>query len=724
MGGERGAFGDSVRRLRLRQGMTQEDLAEAAKLGLRTLRDIETGRIGQPRPATVRLLADAFGLAGADRDTFHQSSGEHAATRRDVPAQLPAAPAGFTARQAEIARLDGAPGLTVLSGPPGVGKSALAVHWGYRVAERFRDGQLYLNLRGFDPDGPMTADEAARTLLVALVPPDRVPDGLDARSALLRSLLTGRRMLLVLDNARDAGQVRPLLPGGAGCAVVVTSRNQLPGLVVSHGAMPLMLGPLTAGEAEALLAGRLGAVRVAADTGAVRALVEATAGLPLALVTVAARAATRKSLATVVAELTGSRLDGLRGLDAATDPRTVISWSYRALSPPGARLFRLLGAHWGPDLSGPAASSLNGADASRALAELTDASLISEHHPFRYALHDLVKEYATELAGPGERDEARHRLTEHYLRTGRTAAMLLDPQRQPLELEPNGGDVFPEPIADVAAALAWFAAEHANLMAVLRHHAGPPEYGWQIPWTMVDHLDRRGYWADWIVAEQHAVDAARRAGNPIAEAFAHRMLARAYAQREEFPAAEPHYAAAIELYAAAGDRYGQASTLHGRVYMWERRGRRDLCVRDISAAVELYRSIGNALGEARTLNSLGWHQAHLGDRQSGLAHCRQALALLVEADDREGQASTWDSIGWIHHQDGDPGAAATAYEQALILLRRSGDLMQQAEVLEHLGDAHAAAGREPEARVAWDGALSILDGLGHPDAERLRGRLG
>lgn len=723
MGDERGPFGESVRRHRLRLGLTQEDLAARATVGLRTLRDIETGRIDRPRASTVRLLATAFGLAGAGRDDFHESAaGRTRPPPPGAPAQLPASPAGFTGRRAEIERLGTGPGFAVISGPPGVGKSALAIHWGYRVRARFPDGQLYLNLRGFDPAGPMTPEEAARNLLVALVPAERVPDGLDARSALLRSLLTGRRTLLVLDNARDAGQVRPLLPGDPGCAVVVTSRHHLAGLVAANGAVPVLLAPLSPDEAATLLARRLGAVRVAADAGSARALVAATAGLPLALVTVAALAATRDSLAAVAEELAGAGLDGLRGPDAVTDPRTVFSWSYRALGPPAARLFRLLGAHVGPDLSAAAASSLNGGDASAALTELTAASLLTEHQPQRYALHDLLRDYAATLAGPDERDAARRRVLEHYLHTGRAGAMLLDPRRRPLDLKPVAGDVFPEPLAGEAAALAWFAAEHVNLMAALRHPAGPPEFGWQLPWTMIDHLDRRGYWDDWIVAEQQAVDAAHRCGEPLAEALAHRMLGRAYVQRGLYPDAEPHYAAAIELYAAADDLTGQANTLHGRIWMWEQQGRHDDCVRDVSAALEIYRRTGDRLGEGRALNALGWYEACRGQRRSGLLRCQAALALLTGADDRYGQAATWDSIGWIHSQDGEFDRAVAALDRSLALYRQEGDLFMQALVLEHLGDTYAATGRAGQAREAWDTAASILDGLGHPDADRVRAK--
>jgi tetratricopeptide (TPR) repeat protein len=530
-------------------------------------------------------------------------------------------------------------------------------------------------------------------------------------------------MLMVLDNARDAAQVRPLLPGGPDCTVLVTSRNRIDGLVAANGAVPLALEPLRPAESRELLTRRLGAVRVTADDGPVRALVSATAGLPLALVTVAARAATRRSLAAVADELARSRLDGLRGLDDEADPRTVFSWSYRALTPAAARLFRLLGTLPGPDISAAAADSLAGEESAGPLDELTAASLLAEHRPNRYQLHDLVREYAASLAGPGERDAARRRLLDHLVYTGRTGAMLLDPARRPLELKPVPSDVFPEPLADEQQALAWFATEHVTLMAVLRQPIEPPEYGWQIPWMMVDHLDRRGYWDDWIVAERCAIEAARSCEDPSAEALARRLLARAYVQIGRPGEAEPHYAAAIELYAAADDLTGRANTLFALAWMWDQQERYDRCVPEMAAALELYREAGNEMGEARARNALGWYKAHLGHYAAGLEHCVAALAALTRLDDRYGQAASWDSIGWIHHHRGEFDAAVAAFDQALALHRQTGDLFQQADVLDHLGDARAAAGRSRAATEAWREALAILERLDHPSAARLREKL-
>jgi DNA-binding SARP family transcriptional activator/tetratricopeptide (TPR) repeat protein len=677
-----------------------------------------------------------------------------------VPAQLPADAAGFIGRRAQLAQLDRlVPGaaawatprppadptagpvtvpIVAVSGPPGVGKSALAVHWAHRVRAAFPDGQLYLNLRGFDQAGSvMPVEDAVRNLLSALFPSRELPAGLDARVGLLRSLLAGRRALLLLDNARDAEHVRPLLPGTAGCVVIVTSRNQLTGLVAANGAQHVPVDLLPAGEARALLIERLGRRRVAAEPDVVDALVAATAGLPLALVTIAARAAIQadRPLGAIAAQLTGSppgaadsRLDSLDGGDAVTDVRTVFSWSYRALSHGAARLFRLLGVHPGPDIGAAAAASLAGVTARRLrplLAELIAAHLVVEHVPGRFLSHDLLRAYAAELAGATERRAALGRVLDHYLHTAVAGALLLDPHRDPPSLAAPRPGTTPEPLADEVAALAWFTAEHAVLMAAVRFAAGRgwEAYGWQLPWAMVDFLDRRGHWDDWITVDLVAVEAARRSGERAAEATGRRVLARGYVQVGRHRDAEPHYAEALRLYAGLGDAAGQAHTLFSVAWMYELEKRYDDAVRHLRRSLELYRAAGHRIGEARALNALGWHLGHLGRHELTLRHCHEALALHLELGDRYGEAAAWDSIGWAHHHLGQHDRAVDSYRRALDLYRQAGDLLNEADILEHLGDAYATAGARERARVAWREALDVLEALNHPGAAQVRAKL-
>jgi hypothetical protein len=377
-----------------------------------------------------------------------------------VPRQLPVAARHFAGRAGALtvlaglaAEAGGADGagramvISVIEGTAGIGKTALAVHFAHQVAGDFPDGQLYVNLRGFDPAGPpMTPGEAVHIFLDALgVRAGQLPASLDAQVGLYRSLLAGRRMLVLLDNARDAGQVRPLLPASPGCLVLVTSRSQLTGLAAAEGAMPLALDLLTGEEAKELLAARLGGDRLAADPAAAQELTGLCARLPLALAIAAARAATQPALplADLAAELrdAGGRLDALDAGDAAASVRAVFSWSYQQLDAAAARMFRLLGLHPGPAIGTPAAASLAGLPprpARTVLTELTRAHLLAEPAPGRFAFHDLLRAYAAERAqadeGGTERHAAVHRMLDHYLHTACPAALLIHPTSQTMIL--------------------------------------------------------------------------------------------------------------------------------------------------------------------------------------------------------------------------------------------------------------------------------------------------
>ncbi len=440
------------------------------------------------------------------------------------PAQLPPEVAGFAGRAAELRWLHGllpeAGPVALITGTAGVGKTALAIRFARQAAPGFPDGQLYVNLRGFDPaSAPVPPGTALMGFFDALgVPPRHVPAGRDAQSGLLRTLLDGKRVLLLLDNARDADQVRPILPGSPGCLVLVTSRSQLTGLVVADGARLLPLGVLDGGEAASLLAGRLGPARVSAEPDAVAALVGRAAGLPLALSVTCARAASRPGalLSDLAAELadTRDRLDALRTGDASTDLRAVFSWSVDKLSAPAARAFRLLSLHPGPDISVPAAASLVAATLPQtraALAELVRASLLAEDDAGRFGYHDLLRAYAAELSaatdGAADRDAALHRIIDHYLRTAHAAAARLFPARgqprlpprQPgvtaeeFETAPAGHDGASPDTGSYDAALAWFRAEQRVLRGVLELAVahGLDEYCWKLAWFWAPNLRRR-----------------------------------------------------------------------------------------------------------------------------------------------------------------------------------------------------------------------------------------
>jgi len=665
----------------------------------------------------------------------------------EAPAQLPPDLHGFTGRDHELQQLDrlisssDAPSTAVVvcavAGTAGIGKTTLAVHWAHRVRERFPDGQLYVNLRGFDPTGsPVLPAEAVRRFLDAFdVPPQQIPAAFEAQVSLYRSLLASRRVLVVLDNARDAAQVRPLLPGGSGCMALVTSRNRLPGLV-AEGARPLTLDLMSIDEAREMLARRLGPSRVTAEPRVVDEIIDLCARLPIALAVVAARAATHPAfpLAVLVRELRETRgsLDTFAGIDSATDARTVFSWSYRQQSPAAARLFRLLGLHPGPDIAIPAAASLAGlrlAQARLLLAELAEAYLITEHAPGRYTFHDLLRAYAAEQARTADPEDQRRaavrRILDHYLHSAHAAAQLLHPTRDPIVLAPPSPDVAVERPADHRLAMAWFTAEHAVLLRVIDHavHTGMDTHTWQLAWTLADFLDRRGHWHDGITTFEAALRAAQRLADPRKQAGAHRLLAPPCVHLNRLDDADRHLRYALELYELHGDRVGQADIHTAIGFVLERQGRDLEALDHTDQALKLYQAADHRRGYIKSLNNIGWSYARLGDHRKALTFCEQALTQHQELGNLQGQAATLNSIGYAHGHLGDHDKALTCFRQALELFQELGDIRQEAVALIHLGNTYVAAGDTESADVVWRQAHGILEQLEHHDAESIQTKL-
>ncbi|MFG1779993.1 ATP-binding protein [Micromonospora sp. NPDC049048] len=665
-----------------------------------------------------------------------------------TPRQLPAAVPHFVGRRTALAALadllphrHGTPGTTticLISGTAGVGKTTLAVGWAHRVAERFPDGQLYVNLRGYDATGQAASPaQVLREFLEALgVPAQRVPTGLDARAALFRSLLTGRHVLVLLDNAGDADQVRPLLPGSPGCLVLVTSRGHLPGLVTIEGARPLLLDPLPRTEAYELLSGRLGADRVEKEPAAADRIVGAAAGLPLALAIVAARAAAQPGLdlGRLADELTepGS-LDRFSYGDAATDIRTVFSWSYRNLDATSARAFRLLGLHPGPDVSVPALASLAGvpvAQAARSVATLVRANLVSEPTPGRYVLHDLLRAYAAELVTahePGHvRREALGRLLDCYLHAAHAADLLLYDQRDPISPAPARPGTAVTPLTDRAAAWRWLTTEHRVLLAVvgLATDTGFDTHAWQLAWTVNTYLDRLGAWQEQLVVQERALLAASRMADRDGEARAHRNRAVACLRLEDYDQADAHLRRSLGLYTELGDAIGSARAHLNLGILAERLGRYEQALHHAQRALDLFTAAGNTNGTANALNNIGWYHSQLGNYPQALEHCTRALVLQQQVGNRYWQAHTWDSLGYVYYRLEQQGEAIRCYDNALALWREAAERYYEATTLTHLGDSHRAAGAPQRAYRAWSDALEILEQLGHLDAEQVREKLG
>jgi DNA-binding SARP family transcriptional activator/Tfp pilus assembly protein PilF len=668
-----------------------------------------------------------------------------------VPRQLPADVPGFAGRAGYLERLDellaralqsnkDCPATVVISaiaGTAGVGKTALAVHWAHRVADRFPDGQVYLNLRGYAPGGAaMGASEALRTLLEAFeVRPQRIPASLDAQVGMYRSLLGNRRVLIVLDNARDADQVRPLLPATPGCLAVLTSRSQLSSLVAVDGAHLLTVDMLTVAEARDMLARRLGGDRVAAEPAAVEEIITSCARLPMALAIVAARAIAHPdfTLADLAAQLrtVGGRLDGLDNGDR-TSMRTVFSWSYHALTPAAAQLFRVLGLLPSLDVTAPAAASLAGRperEVRPLLAELAHDHLLTEHLPGRYTFHDLLRAYATELAytvdSDAERDAATRRALDHYLHTAYAADRLLRPHRETIVLGPPPPGVMPEPLDDHRIALSWFAAEHPVLLSAIQHsvNVGLDTHAWQLAWAMENYLDWRGRYRELATAMRIALQATQRLGDPLGQAHTLRGMARAKTQVGDHDEAVALLEEALGLFAQLGDHSGEAATHRNLGTVLMRKGRHREALRHEQQALDLHRAAGQLTGQAMTLNNMGYQHALLGEHETALGYCRQALAMHREIGDLYEEARTWDSLGFIHSHLGNHTESIACYQRAITLCQDLGDRNSEAETLTRLGDAHDAAGDNATAHSVWRQALDILDELGHPDAPHVRARI-
>jgi DNA-binding SARP family transcriptional activator len=680
-----------------------------------------------------------------------------------VPSQLPADVRAFTGRTGELAALDrllappevGEPPLTValLSGTAGVGKSALAVRWAHRVREAFPGGQLYVNLRGYDAEQPVAVADALAGFLTALgVRGAEIPLALDERAARYRSELSGRRMLVLLDNASSVEQVRPLLPGTGSCLVLVTSRDSLPGMVAVHGAERVTLDLLPMPDAVALLRRLIGA-RVAGEPAAAEYLATACARLPLALRIAAELAAARTdvSLAELVAEL-GDHQGRLDLLDAGGDPRAavraVFSWSYQDLPADAARAFRLLGLHPGETVHVDAVAALIGTtagEARRLLGMLVRASLIHVGAGSRYGMHDLLRAYAAELATGHDSEPDRHtaltHLFDHYL-AGSVAAMnVLYPAG-----DPGAGD--PDAARD------WIEAERPNLAAACTYGAA---HGWyrhtiDLAETLFHYLDAGGPVAEAVTVTASAASAARAIGDWDAQARALSRLGRLHRRQGRLDQAAETYRQALTQYADLGDRAAEALALRdlGSVHWrqgdyrqaaehyqraWTRfrqlgdeAGQADALVRlglvderlgneaeaadRLQSALDLFAQLGDRFSEAYVLSLLARlpHQAHQLERTT--VHLERSLAVIRRAGDRTAEAYALTDLAAVHARGGRLTEAAGHLRQALVLHRRIGDRASEAEALNDLGQVLRAADDAVEARTQHGQALALAAEIG------------
>jgi DNA-binding SARP family transcriptional activator/tetratricopeptide (TPR) repeat protein len=685
-----------------------------------------------------------------------------------VPRQLPAVAPHFAGREAALAELDslllGGPDgavtvITAVGGMAGVGKTALATRWAHRVADRFPDGQLYVNLRGFDPLGaPVEPAAAVRGFLESLgVSAERIPADVEAQAGLYRSLLAGRRVLVVLDNARDETQVRPLLPGSPSCLVLVTSRTRLTGLAAAEGARLVSLDVLSEAEAREMLAARLGAARVAAEPAAVAELVVACGRLPLALVIVAARAAERPEfpLADLVAELREG-LDALETGDAATSVQDVFGWSYRQLEVPEARLFRRLGLQPGHDISAHAAARLADLPVRRArelLRALARNGLLSEPQTGRYVFHDLLRVYAARQAetvdSGARRRAALTRLFDDYLAMAGAAMNTLAPGERDYRPGVGATDADAPSVGTAGAARNWLDAERANLVAAAGHAArnGWPGHAIRLASILFRYLHDGSHYPDMLAVYTSALDAARLTGDLVAQADAIRrrcgidfrqgryqqaidqlelvlpiyrdageqmghsraltnlgLVLRATGRYHE---AQSRHEQAVSLARAAGDRYAEAFASDSLGNTLCRLGRYEEAAGYHQRAIALYNQLGESVMEAFVLDNLGEVRQRQG-RLAEAADCHQrALAINREVGCRFGEASALNSLGGDLYGQGHHELAVDHHRQALVLFREEGHPAGQAAALSGLGDVLAATGHPEQARIEYEQALAL-----------------
>ncbi|MFE2757856.1 tetratricopeptide repeat protein [Actinosynnema sp. NPDC059335] len=740
--------------------------------------------------AVRRRLTEELGvgpgpeLTAAYLDALDETPVDHAAPPPPAPPavnQLPGDVVAFTGRGAELAELDRVPAsgrtgvpIVVVCGTAGVGKTALALHWAHRARWDYPHGQLYVDLRGYDPRSPLTPADALGRLLdgLGVTGPD-VPLDADRRAARYRAELADRRVLVVLDNASSVDQVRPLLPGTPGCLVVVTSRNSLAGLVALHGAHRLDLAPLPATDSLALLRALVGD-RVGREPAAAAALVEQCGRLPLVLRVAAELAASRPG--TTLAELTDELADRRRRLrvldvgdDARAAVRTVFSWSYLQLRPEVARAFRRLGTHPGPDVEPYALAALTGTDpddARLALDVLARNHLVQPARGGRFAVHDLLRAYAEELAvehdPAAERSAAVERLLAHHLATASAAMDLLYPVDRPYRPVIDPPPTQPPPFTTADDARAWLNAERPTLVALCRfaERDGRPRYAVDLSRTLFRHLES-GHYADASGIHESALRAARRSGDDALIAASLTNLGALRRLLGDYGDAAGHLHEAVELHRRTGDGYGMARALSNLGIVEERLGEYEAAAARQREALAVHRRLGYEYGEAAVLLNLGNVYNRPGHHRLAAEHMESALDLFARLDDTVGQASalsnlgdvcaslrrypdaarhldrarelfqrlnhrygvavTMCNLGNVHLRLGDWAQAHGCYASALDTFRDIGHRYGEASALNGVAEALRAAGRIGEARDAHAGALRIATETGdHDEQDRAR----
>lgn len=778
-----GVFAVRLRALRQAAGVSQQELADRSGLSVRAISNLERGRTRWPYRDSLERLADSLHLAGTQRADFiavgrrplpaaplpangyRATADTDAAGRADqgsitplgawpaVPRHLPAAVTGFVGREAALAQLtrllppQGATPVVAISGTAGVGKTALAVRWAWKCADSFPDGQLYVNLRGYDSGPTRSASDALAWLLRALgVDVTRVPADEDERAAIYRSTLASRRVLLLLDNAHDSAQVRPLLPGTAGSAVLVTSRDNLAGLIARDGAERIELEVLPEYDAQDLLH-RLIGERARTDPIAISTLISQCCRLPLALRVAAELALSRPrdELGDLVAELADlrGRLDALSaGGDSGTAVRAVLSCSYRQLTPADRRALRLVSLHPGADFDLYAAAALTGADlptTHRTLERLARAYLVRPIGSQRFELHDLLRAYARELVDaqdePGVRRAALTALFEYYQHTSSAAMNALFPAeaaRRPRIGVPSTPVI---PIQGRDAAGHWLDAERANIATLVAFGAqAAPAISapTQNPQLAADVLAARAielastvdrylfvgqHRAEASAVHTNALKAARREGDRRAEATALSQLGYNEKNFARYASSVAYQEQALAIFTELGDKFGQARALHRMALVQRLTGEFGAALANARQVVELCRQVGELLGEARASHILGAVNLELGRYPQAARHLHRTLELLKAANDHSSPSVSVKDLAVIELRYGRLDAAAELLARAQALCQEAANLSGEAEVVSQQSVRDTLAGRLEEAAVLYKCAVSMNREAGDSEGE-------
>jgi DNA-binding SARP family transcriptional activator len=730
-------FGAQLLLALYRGGRQAEALGAYQRIRQVLIQELGTEPGSELRELHQQILTADPALAVPEAAAF--AVGAMSLIRRQLPGPVPQ----FTGREKELAALtrlveqaaDAAPAVVIsaIGGTAGVGKTALAVHWAHQTANQFPDGQLYVNLRGYDPGQPVSAADALAGFLRALgVPGQNIPAEAEERAARYRSLLAGKQALIVLDNAASVEQVRPLLPGTSGCAVVVTSRDSLAGLVARDGAVRLDLDLLPLPDAVALLRQLIGS-RADVEPAAVEDLATQCCQLPLALRVAAELAAARPAarLADLAAELADQQ-QRLDLLDAGGDPRTAIravfSWSYQHLNPAAARAFLLAGLHPGPDLDAYAVAALTAStlgQARRAMDALARAHLVQPAADGRYCMHDLLRAYARELATAEKSVDEQHtaltRLFDYY-RSAAAAAMdsLVPAEAHWRPRISSAAAVLPTMLRE-ADAQAWLDHERANLVAIVAHCAGHdwPRHATDLAATLFRYVMTGSHVPEALTIHGHALRAARQLADPAAEADALNGLGGIAIMRGHFRDAAGHYQAALERRRQCGDRAGQARLLHGLGITEYHQHNHQSAADYYGQAIAVFEDAGDDVGAARSLADLATAEMEMNCYDQASEHLEVALQVLRDARFQHGEAQALERIGELNLRRGQLTQAAVFFEKALTTYRLINSPGGVAAGLANLGEVRLRQGEYEQAIGYLQSALALQREAGYQHGETL-----